>query len=406
MLDRPLRFGMVTTFYPPYHFGGDAIFVHRLSNELARRGHRVDVIHCREAYRLLARREPNQPYDDHPNVTVHGLDNPLGPLAPLLTHQTGFPLLAGRRLASILRAPFDVIHYHNVSLIGGPGVLRLGQAVKLYTMHEYWLVCPTHVLFRFNREPCERRTCLACTLVYRRPPQWWRYTGLLHAATAHVSAFIAPTRFCKDLHTRLGLRARIERIPYFLPAEAAPATSPEPSAAPPYFLIVARLEKLKGIQTVIPLFRGAAPGRLVIAGAGDYERPLRRLAADSARVEFRGRLSGSSLSALYRGAVALIVPSLAYEIMPQVVLEALAQGTPVVARNRGGMAELIADSGGGLTYDTDVELLAALRRLLSDRPWRNALGARGQAAARRLWTADAHLERYFALIHDLQRPSA
>ena len=34
MRERPLRFCMVTTFYPPYHFGGDAVFVHRLAEAL------------------------------------------------------------------------------------------------------------------------------------------------------------------------------------------------------------------------------------------------------------------------------------------------------------------------------------------------------------------------------------
>ena len=40
MADRPLSFCMVTTFYPPYHFGGEAMYIYRLSNELAERGHR------------------------------------------------------------------------------------------------------------------------------------------------------------------------------------------------------------------------------------------------------------------------------------------------------------------------------------------------------------------------------
>src|ERR1700675_4850159 len=72
MTDRPLRFCMITTFYPPYNFGGDGIFVHQLSNELAQRGHQVEVIHCIDAYRLLTRQEPAGTYDDHPKVTVHG----------------------------------------------------------------------------------------------------------------------------------------------------------------------------------------------------------------------------------------------------------------------------------------------------------------------------------------------
>ncbi len=48
--DRPLRICMVTTFYPPYNFGGDGIVVERLAAELADRGHHVEVIHCVDAF--------------------------------------------------------------------------------------------------------------------------------------------------------------------------------------------------------------------------------------------------------------------------------------------------------------------------------------------------------------------
>ena len=48
-----LSFCMVTTFYPPHNFGGDGIYVHRLSNELARRGHRVTVVSAPDAHVLL-----------------------------------------------------------------------------------------------------------------------------------------------------------------------------------------------------------------------------------------------------------------------------------------------------------------------------------------------------------------
>ena len=90
---------------------------------------------------------------------------------------------------------FDVIHFHNVSLAGGPGVLEYGDAVKLYTTSEHWLVCPMHVLFRYNREPCVEPHCLRCTVAFRRPPQLWRYTGLLERAVKHVDLFLSPSRF-------------------------------------------------------------------------------------------------------------------------------------------------------------------------------------------------------------------
>ena len=46
---------------------------------------------------------------------------------------------------------FDVINFHNISLVGGPGILEMGQALKLYMAHEHWLICPSHVLWRHQR---------------------------------------------------------------------------------------------------------------------------------------------------------------------------------------------------------------------------------------------------------------
>ena len=179
-MNRPLRFCMITTFYPPYNFGGDGVFVHQLSNELAIRGHSVDVIHCIDSYRLLARKNPETTYSDHPNVITHGLKSPFGFFSPIATHLTGFPFFKSARIRQILEKGFDVIHYHNISLVGGPKILEFGKSIKLYTMHEYWLVCPTHVMFRFNRKDCFHPKCFLCTLTYKRPPQLRRYFGLFN----------------------------------------------------------------------------------------------------------------------------------------------------------------------------------------------------------------------------------
>jgi glycosyltransferase involved in cell wall biosynthesis len=404
-MDRPLRFCMITTFYPPYNFGGDGIFVHRLSNELARRGHQVDVIHCIDAYRLLARQEPAKTYDDHPHVTVHGLKSRFGFLSPLATQQMGFPFFKSARIQQILDKGFDVIHYHNISLVGGPKILEYGQSIKLYTMHEYWLVCPTHVLFWFNRTACVRPHCFACSLIYQRPPQWWRYLGLLEAAIKHVDAFIAPSRFSKDTHHQMGLNVPIMHLPNFVPATEADSPRSEgimgEEPEGPYFLFVGRLEKLKGLQTLIPVFRHYRKAQLLIAGTGSYESRLRQLAEGSVNIRFLGYRSGRQLQALYRRAVALIVPSICFEMFPLVIIEAFRQRTPVIVRNLGGMPEIAEESGGGFVYDTEEELVAAMGRLLADPSFRDEVGLRGYQAYQRNWTAEAHLKRYFALIREI-----
>ena len=179
---------MVTTFYPPHHFGGDAMYVYRLSEALAERGHAVEVVHSVDAYRLQHPADPEVAFAHHPNVTRHPLESRRPRLAALASHQLGRPAFYRKRLRDVLeRGAFDVIHYHNVSLLGAPGVLEMGRApVKLYTANEYWLICPTHVLFAFDREACTERRCLACTVHYKRPPQAWRYTGALRRALRHV----------------------------------------------------------------------------------------------------------------------------------------------------------------------------------------------------------------------------
>jgi glycosyltransferase involved in cell wall biosynthesis len=407
-MDRPLRFCMIATFYPPYNFGGDGIFVHRLSNELARRGHRVDVIHCKDAYRLVAGREPSGGYDNHPNVTVHGLESPFGFLSPLATQQTGFPFFKSAEIRRLLEQDFDVIHYHNISLLG-PKVLEYGRGVKLYTMHEYWLVCPTHVLFRFNRAACIEPHCFLCTLTYKRPPQWWRYFGLLNAAAKHVDSFIAPSRFSKEKHQQMGFTPPIVHLAPFIPADDDPRPAADDfgaSGARPYFLFVGRLEKLKGLQTLIPIFQRYGKAELRIAGSGSYERELWRLAGGSDNIHFLGHVAEHQLRRLYRQAVAVIMPSICFETFGQVIIEAFSQKTPAIVRNLGAMPEPIQESGGGFIYNTDAELIDAMDALLMDGSRRSTMGLGGYQAYLRNWTTEAHMQRYFDLIEEITEAKA
>jgi glycosyltransferase involved in cell wall biosynthesis len=403
-----MRFAMVTTFYPPHHFGGDAVFIKRLVHALARRGHEVEVIYDADAFRALAPQREVQPETQPPRVTVHPLSagSPLrGFLSTLATQQLGRPLVHGARIRALLaRGRFDVVHFHNVSLVGGPGVLGLAppDAVTLYMAHEHWLVCPTHVLWRHNRERCDERQCLRCVLRHKRPPQLWRYTGLLEREAAHVDVFYSPSRFSAEKHAQFGFPRALEVIPYFLPDLDSAAEPPErltdrPSEAP-FFLFVGRLEKIKGLQDVIPVFAGDAGEELWIAGAGDYEPELRRLAEGRPRVRFLGARTPEQLRGLYREALAVVAPSVCYETFGIVLLEAFREGTPVIARRLGPFTEIVEGSGGGLLFDDEPQLRRALALLAGDAEQRRALGAAGQRALRARWTESVVLERYFATI--------
>jgi glycosyltransferase involved in cell wall biosynthesis len=397
-----LNFCMATTFYPPYSFGGDGLHVYRLSNELARRGHRVTVVHSVDAYRIFERRRPNGSFPNEPGVTVRAVESRAGPLAPLTTYLTGRAGLYASVLDDVFRERFDVVHFHNISLLGGPRLLSYGDGVKLYTLNEHWLVCPMHVLLKHNREPCEEPQCLSCTVTFRRPPQLWRYTGLLERELGNVDLFLSPSQFTIDAHRVRGFDRPMRRLPHFLPrvdSESAHAATHGRNGRP-YFLYVGRLEKLKGVQTLVERFRVFRGADLLVAGDGGYAGELRRQAAGLDHVRFLGPLHPSALPPLYAGAIALVVPTIAFEAFGIVVLEAFAQRTPVIVRDLGALPEPVRESGGGLVYRSEEELGEAMERLQGDSELRAELGARGHAAWLERWSEQPHVDGYFAAIDE------
>lgn len=396
-----LKIAMLTTFYPPYNFGGDGIAIQRLATALANRGHKVTVIHDRDAYLTLARHEP-APLAEDARIEVVGLKSGLGSFSCLLTHQFGRPVVHRQTLREML-APgkFDVIWYHNTSLVGGPGLLAIGDAVKIYEAHEHWLVCPTHVLWRENKEVCDERRCLRCTLSYRRPPQLWRWTGKLERNLSHVDAFIAKSAFSAGKHHDFGFPRDMEVVPYFLPD--MPPVSGEAAPHPrPYFLFVGRLEKIKGVQDIIPAFSGTDGPDLLIVGAGEYEQTLREQAKGMPRVHFTGRLNPEQIPAYYQHARALIVPSLCYETFGIILIEAFRSGTPVIARRIGPFPEIIA-RGGGLMFESEEDLRGAIAALGGDQARRDALAVGARTAFEQNWKEEVVIEQYLDVVRKAAR---
>ncbi|HEX8199306.1 MAG TPA: glycosyltransferase family 4 protein [Isosphaeraceae bacterium] len=402
-----MKFCMVTTFFGAHSFGGVAAYVDRLARALCRRGHEVHVFHCADAFHAVRGKHPLRPYTPPPGLHVHRLESGLGILSPLATQVTGRPVFKAEALrAELDAADTDVVHFHNISLIGGPGVLGLGRhAVRLMTAHEHWLICPMHLLWKYDRRPCEAPACLRCCLAGGRPPQVWRHTGLLDRGLRQLDALVFPSRHALEEHRRRGIGAPLVHLPYFLPDDWSGGIEdedPEPSRRP-YLAAAGRLVKMKGFQRLIPLMKYLPEVDLRIAGAGPYEARLRALARGRPNVRFEGLLGGPELARLFHGARAVVVPSLFPETFGYVVLEAFAVRTPVVVhQGAGALHETGVASGGGLGYRTDAELLLALRRLVHDDDLRDELAHRGFALRTGEWSEAAHLDRYFDLIQGLR----
>jgi glycosyltransferase involved in cell wall biosynthesis len=135
----------------------------------------------------------------------------------------------------------------------------------------------------------------------------------------------------------------------------------------------------KGHDLVIRALPELSDATLLIAGKGPYQRELEALAMSlnvADRVRFLGSVSQTILCTLYSAADCLVLASVR-EGWPNVLLEAMACGTPAIASNVGGVPEIIskAEAGRILGARTEQAVLASIRELRANPPCRKVTRA-------------------------------
>lgn len=342
------RFLLTTTYYPPYHLGGDAVHVYHLAQLLAERGHEVHVAALRDPYILLRGGAERSGFVNHPNVHLHSIETTF-PRARVVTSFSigtfGRYVSEARALVAEIRP--DVIHHHNIAGFG-PEVLSLEAPRTLWTLHDYWSICQRNNLVRFNGTLCDVDfNCESCALLSRKPPQLWRRWMSIADHARGVQTLVTPSQYLGERVAK-HLPRPFHVLPNFVPATGRPPASAEERS--PAFLFVGMLEKHKGILELLDQYRDyKGETALWVIGEGSLQGQVQRLAARDPRVTTLGRLSAEALGQRFQRARALLFPSVWPENCPTVVLEALAAGTPVVATRLGGTTELLPLAG-CLTY--------------------------------------------------------
>jgi phosphatidylinositol alpha-1,6-mannosyltransferase len=162
-------------------------------------------------------------------------------------------------------------------------------------------------------------------------------------------------------------------------------------------LTVARLVRLKGVDTVLRALPRVKDASLVIVGYGECEPDLRRLAAALGvgdRVHFAGAVPRESIADYYHLCDVFVLTSRAVpgsrklESFGIAFVEAAICGKPVVGGNVGGVAEAVADRESGLLVDSEDPEAVADRvvALLADPARSRAMGEAGRARAEKLFT--------------------
>ena len=161
-----------------------------------------------------------------------------------------------------------------------------------------------------------------------------------------------------------------------------------------FVLYIGRLYSLKGAHYLIKAFQSIkkehAELKLVIAGSGDFEPYLRKVAQGTRDILFIGYVDSLMIKKLlYENCFTVVVPSI-YETFPMVVLEAMACSKPVIASNVGGIRSMIKHGKNGfLVKPKDVGGLEIfINKLYEDPNLRRKMGIFSRKLVEKEFTVD------------------
>jgi phosphatidyl-myo-inositol alpha-mannosyltransferase len=228
--------------------------------------------------------------------------------------------------------------------------------------------------------------------------------GTFHAATERSAGYAAARSVLEPLASSLAVRTAVSPaaralIARYFPGDymltpngvdvarfAGAAHLREDGASKKTILFLSRLERRKGLQTLIQALASQREldARLVVAGSGPEERACRKLAETLlVDVVFRSGLTDEEVAEAYASADVFCAPGLGGESFGIVLLEAMAAGTPVVCSDLPAFRAVASDSAIYAEPGNPASLAGALRKVLTDRGLGDRLRKAGAATAHR-----------------------
>ncbi len=267
-----------------------------------------------------------------------------------------------RQLRDVIRKKRpDVAHCHNLVPLISPSAYYAchdSGIPVVQTLHNYRLLCPAATLFR-NEQACTR--CLGKPAVgisrgcYRGSRVQTATIAMMLAAhklrgTWHrlVDAYVAVSRFSRDLHTLAGLPGEsISVKPNFVVCDPG-----RREGYGDYALFVGRLSPEKGVLEMLLSWKHLPYIPLRVVGGGPlYEEALGLARSAGPQVSLFGQMSATKTLAQIKSARFLVFPSLWYEPFGMTLIEAAACGVPSLASRTGGIPEIVNHGSTGLLFN-------------------------------------------------------
>jgi glycosyltransferase involved in cell wall biosynthesis len=306
----------------------------------------------------------------------------------------------------------DIIYIHQVL---NPHIIDLLASIKpsIRFEHGFRLSCITgRRLPRNNKNICEYSPGLACFMraysqkcsprnplvAIRRMKDFY----LNKKAHNKLSKIIVASNYIEALLLKSGYRNnRLEVIPYYTILPELSGLNEKSQV--PVIVCVSRMEAEKGIDYLLrALSMVKIKSKVFIIGEGTQLPYLKKMAkslSDKHEIIFSGWIENSDLTNFYSQATLAVVPSIWPEPFGIIGIEAMANRTPVVAFDVGGVSEWLIDGQTGylIPQRNEKALAEKLSFLLENPDVAKEMGDRGRNLVEKRFVPEVHMKNLLAL---------
>ncbi|MEW2430044.1 glycosyltransferase [Micromonospora sp. NPDC047644] len=245
----------------------------------------------------------------------------------------------------------DVLHLHNPYPLISPWVVRTAHrhgVPVVQTVHNYRQVCSSGIYFRDGVicQDCKGRALGVPAIKHR----CYRDSAVQSALMATTLAVHRGTWRSVDRYIALTSAIADHLRDYGIPDErivVKPNAIPDPGRPAPLgdgFLYMARLSPEKGVDLLLDAWRRhpvGSLGTLRVAGDGELRPLVEAAAAERPDVVYLGQLDRAGVQAAVEASAVVIAAAMWHDVLPTVIIEALASGRPVLGTALGGIPYLV-----------------------------------------------------------------
>lgn len=269
----------------------------------------------------------------------------------------------------------DVVHVNNIARFISPSPILAAKRMKkrvVMTLRNNYYYCPKGWNVDRNHKECGNGYGFSCLISgcpsendgWIRLPyhfiKWIKVGFHRYFIMKYVDYFICPSKKMRLIATKsFNLsEKKVGYLPNFTKSGINNRLKIKKNNK--QFLFVGRISKEKGIEAAIRCIdhlikeEGLTDIKLKIIGDGKYRKAMEGLAADlgiEKNIEFLGRIKNEELDRYYQESMALLVPSIWFEVFGLVNIEAMKNKIPVIGSDIGGISDIIDHGKTGYLFE-------------------------------------------------------